>query len=165
MGAIVSSPKDTQRVPSLRARLRAFCFDLAKNHGRVMLYLIRFMWRNRLSRFLIVALHTFVSWAVLVFIFSFVVIYPNWLMVVLRVAVFVIIFAIVFHHYYQSYKQTLPFFATVHTLASFVFFDAMRWIFFPATLKSDLNFVDWILPFFAIATTVYFIGGRRREDV
>lgn len=123
------------------------------------------MWRNRLSRFLVVALHTFVSWAVLSFIFSFVVIYPNWLMVVLRVVVFVIVFAIVFHHYYQSYKQTLPFFATIHSLSSFIFFEVMYRIFFPATLKSDLNFVDWILPFFAIATTVYFIGGRKGEGV
>lgn len=122
------------------------------------------MWGNRIARFLMVALHTFVSWAVLIFVFSFVVIYPHWLLATFRIILFVVIFAVVFHHYFQSYKQTLPFFATIYALTSFVFFEMFYRIFFLTAPRSDLNFIDWILPFFAIATTIYFIGKQKKQS-
>ncbi|MBI4713954.1 hypothetical protein HY771_02105 [Candidatus Uhrbacteria bacterium] len=123
------------------------------------------MLKNRFARFLLIAVHTFVAWVVLSFALHFFNSFSREVYISLHISLSIIIFAIVFRSYYQSHETDLPFFTTIHALTAFVFFEALYRNFFQIDASRFLNFVDWIFPFFLIASTIYAISSRKKTIV
>lgn len=73
----------------------------------------------------------------------------------------IIIFAIVFHSYYQAHEHSSPFFTVIQAIVSFVFFEIVYINFFQPAPNHLLDFIDWIFPFFLIASTIYAVGQQK----
>ncbi|MBI2474834.1 hypothetical protein HYV69_00185 [Candidatus Uhrbacteria bacterium] len=120
------------------------------------------MLRNRLFKFFNVFVHTFVAWVVLMFALNFFSSLPHNVFAFLHIVFAIIIFAIVFHSYYQANERSSPFFTVIQAIVAFVIFEIVYINFFQPTSNHLLDFVDWILPFFLIASTIYAVGKQKR---
>lgn len=68
-----------------------------------------------------------------------------------------IVFAVVFFLYYRIIPSASPFSTMAASMITLFILEAILWQFFLHD-RQYLTFVDWVIPAFLIATTVYGIG-------
>ncbi len=119
------------------------------------------MLRNRFFKFFNILVHTFVAWAVLMFVLNFFASSSREVFVFLHFLFAIIIFAIVFRSYYQAHESPSPFFTVIQAIVSFATFEIVYINFFQPASNHLLDFVDWIFPFFLIVSTIYAVGKQK----
>jgi len=120
------------------------------------------MLRNRFFKFFNVFVHTFVAWVVLMFVLNFFTSLSRDVFAFLHILFAVIIFAIVFRSYYQAHENSSHFVTVIQAIVSFVIFEIVYINFFQPGPSHLLDFIDWILPFFLVVSTIYAIGKHKR---
>ena len=70
----------------------------------------------------------------------------------------VLVFGAVFLAYYHYFGQVTPFVAMAYAMITLFVLEFFFWQFVYVGEKTYLNFVDWVVPAFLIATTIYFVG-------
>jgi len=117
---------------------------------------------NHFFKFFNIFVHTFVAWVVLMFVLFFFSSLSQNVFAFLHIVFAIIIFAVVFRSYYQADESSSPFFTVVQAIVSFVIFEIVYINFFQPASSHLLDFIDWIFPFFLIASTIYAVGKQKR---
>lgn len=64
----------------------------------------------------------------------------------------------IFALYYKYFAHFSPFVTMAIAMISLFLVDFIWWKFIYTGKQSYLNFLDWILPAFLVASTIYFVG-------
>lgn len=105
-----------------------------------------------------IAIYTFVPWAVLLFVLTIAMDLPRAFFLFLHFVGAIFVFALVFHFYFEVHPSASAFDTTAKSVFALVIFDAIFLGFFAFEPMRFLTYVDWILPTFLIATTIYAVG-------
>lgn len=88
---------------------------------------------------------------------------PRPLFVILHYALVVLLFGVSFAMYYKFYKDAQPFIIMTIAMVSVFVFEVVYLGFFHTGEIWFLNYIDWIVPMFFIASTIYFVGKLLRK--
>lgn len=107
---------------------------------------------------LMVSLFSFLGWIITLFIIALLKDIPRIAFVIVHYLINIIIFGSIFALYFKYLNHYSPF--MIMAIAMITIF-ILEFVYFKFIYTSDiwfLNFLDWILPAFILASTIYFIG-------
>ena len=105
-----------------------------------------------------VFIFSFVGWMAALGVLAFAKEWPRFLFVALHYASNVLLFGVLFGVYFRYVHQFSPFVTMVIAMVSLFGFEFVFWRFLYHGPFWFLNFVDWMVPAFIVASTVYFTG-------
>lgn len=109
-----------------------------------------------LSSYLIVFGFTFIAWIISLGVLSAVKDIPRFWFIVVHYAVDILIFGIVFLIYYKNFNVFSNFTVMAIAMISLFIIEFVFWNFFYKGELWFFNFVDWVIPAFIVASTIYF---------
>ncbi len=107
---------------------------------------------------ILTALFSFVSWLTILTSFSFLKDAPRAWFVAIHYTLNIAVFSLFFGIHFKFFPSFSPFATMATAMTSLIVFEAIYWGYFYKGELWFLNFTDWILPAFLIASTIYFVG-------
>lgn len=105
-----------------------------------------------------VAITTFIPWLITLAALGASLGLPRPLFILLHYTLNVLLFGVAFSIYYRGHSGVDPFTVTLIAMLSLVLFEVVYLVFIYKGELWFLNYIDWIVPAFLIATTVYGLG-------
>lgn len=105
-----------------------------------------------------IAITSFIPWIITLAALGATASWPRLLFVLIHYTLNVLLFGVAFSLYFRGHPGVDPFTVTLIAMASLVVYEV---IYFGFIYKGELwflTYVDWILPAFLIASTIYFLG-------
>jgi len=113
---------------------------------------------QRIVAALTVAVFAFFGWLPILMALGLLRDLPRLLFVLTHYALDVLVFAGVFAAYYRNVGHFSPFATMAIAMLSLFAIEFIYWRFLYTGELWFLNFVDWIVPAFLVASTIYFVG-------
>lgn len=123
------------------------------------------MTRPYLTRLITIGITAFIPWLLLIATLGALANVPYPLFVATHWVLDVALFAVAFVLYFKGHEQETPFEVMVAAMGWLFAFDV---IFFGFIYQGDLwflNYIDWIIPVFLVATTIYLTGKAFQPKV
>lgn len=111
-----------------------------------------------LFQIIIISIFTLVPWGIILYLLSVFKNLPRTYFVLLHYLVNILLFGIVFYIFYARFSHPSPFATMAVSMAVIFVTEFIVWNFLYSGDLWFLNFFDWMLPAFLIASTVYFVG-------
>lgn len=108
---------------------------------------------------LTISIFSFVGWVVALGIFSQIKDFPRIWFILAHYALDILIFGALFFIYYKYFGHFSPFTTMAIAMAILFIIEFVYWKFIYTGELWFLNFWDWILPAFIVASTIYLVGG------
>jgi hypothetical protein len=99
------------------------------------------------------------GWLPILFTLSWIRGLPRFWFVLLHYALDVLVFGLVFSLYYKRVGHLSPFATMAVAMLSLFAIELVFWGIFYSGEMWFLNWIDWIVPAFLVASTVYLVGG------
>ena len=112
-------------------------------------------------QYLMVSIFSLVGWFIALGVFSWAKNLPRIMFIVVHYAVDLVVFGLAFYVYFKFFGKLSPFSAMATAMASLFAVEFILWKFFFPGQTAYLNFVDWIIPAFIIASVIYWVGTLR----
>lgn len=113
---------------------------------------------SHFHNFPVIAIYAFVPWVIKLFVLTIAADLPRAVFIFLHFVVAILLFAFIFHFYFEVHLTASAFDTTVKSVLALVVFDAVFLGFYASEPMRYLTYIDWIVPMFLIATTIYATG-------
>lgn len=88
---------------------------------------------------------------------------PRPFFIILHYTLAVLLFGIVFAIYYKWHTEARPFTVMASAMVGVFVFEVVYLGWMDEGERQFLNYIDWIVPMFLIASTIYFVGRFFQE--
>jgi hypothetical protein len=113
--------------------------------------------RTKTVRLIAVAITTFIPWLITLAAIGAASMLPRPAFIVVHYTLVVLLFGIAFCLYYKERKGVDPFTVTMIGMLCFIVYEIVYHSFFEGQ-PQFLTYVDWFVPAFLIASTIYWTG-------
>jgi len=113
---------------------------------------------QRILAALTVAVFAFFGWLPILLSLGLLRDLPRLFFVLIHYLLDILVFGGVFAAYYRNVSHFSPFATMAVAMLSLFAIEFVYWKFFYSGELWFLNFVDWIVPAFLVASTIYFVG-------
>ena len=113
---------------------------------------------QRVTSALAVSVFSLIAWVPILLVLSWIRNLPRPWFVLLHYVLDILLFGVVFAVYYRYFGSFSPFATTAIAMVSLFVIEFVFWGLFYHGELWFLNWVDWIVPAFLVASTVYWVG-------
>lgn len=116
------------------------------------------------TSFVTILITSFIPWLISLAAVGVLSGFPRPLFLLFHYALCVLLFGIAFVIYFRGHSWTNPFTVMVNSIVSILIFEFVYICFIYEGELWFLTYLDWIVPLFLIATTIYAVGKIFRES-